>query len=86
MSKPDRVIVTGVLDMPFRHRLTSAFRTMPSTKDIPVALITADTRDDVIADDLPKTATVIRKGSDFGEDLTDALTEVDILSTVKGSL
>ena len=86
VSKPDLVIVTGVLDMPFRHRLTSAFRTMPSTKDIPVALITADTRDDVIADDLPKTATVIRKGSDFGEDLTDALTEVDILSTVKGSL
>ena len=49
MTKPKAVIVTGVLYMPPCLDVTSAFRTMRVTKDIPVALINANTRDDVIA-------------------------------------
>jgi len=79
MTKPDLVIVTGVLDMLSGIDVTSAFRAMPTTKNIPVALITADSRNDVIAHGLPDTVPVIRKGAEFGDDLTEALTEVGIL-------
>ena len=79
MTRPDLVIVTGVLDMLSGIDVTSAFRAMPTTKDIPVALITGDTREDVVAHGLPNTVPVIRKGTEFGDDLTDALTEVGIL-------
>ncbi|MGB0632288.1 MAG: Hpt domain-containing protein [Alphaproteobacteria bacterium] len=79
MTKPDLVIVTGVLDMLSGIDVTSAFRAMPTTRDIPVALITADSRSDVIAHGLPDTVPVIRKGAEFGDDLTEALTEVGIL-------
>lgn len=79
MMRPDLVIVTGVLDALSGVDLVSAFRAMPATGDIPVALITADTRDEAIADGLPETVPVIRKGTDFGDDLTDALSEVGIL-------
>lgn len=79
MMRPDLVIVTGVLDALSGVDLVSAFRAMPSTGDIPVALITADTRDEAIADGLPDSVPVIRKGTDFGDDLTDALSAVGIL-------
>ncbi len=59
--------------------MTSAFRAMPTTKNIPVALIIADSRNDVIAHGLHDTIPLIRKGAEFGDDLTEALTEVGIL-------
>lgn len=79
MTKPDLGIVTGVLDMLSGFDVTSAFRAMSTTKDIPVAMITGNIRDDVIAHGLPDTVPVIREGAEFGDDLTDALTEVGIL-------
>lgn len=79
MTRPDLVIVTGVLDALSGVDVVSAFRAMPATKDIPVALITAATREDAISDGLPESVPVIRKGTDFGDDLTDALSEVGIL-------
>jgi CheY-like chemotaxis protein/HPt (histidine-containing phosphotransfer) domain-containing protein len=79
MTRPDLVIVTGVLDALSGVDVVSAFRAMPATKDIPVALITADTREEAVADGLPDSVPVIRKGTDFGDDLTDALSEVGIL-------
>tara|TARA_Y100001936_G_scaffold228767_1_gene250257 strand:- start:202 stop:441 length:240 start_codon:yes stop_codon:yes gene_type:complete len=53
MTEPSLVIATGVLYMLPGLDVTSAFRTMRATKDIPVALINANTRDDVIAGGLP---------------------------------
>lgn len=79
MTKPDLVIATGVLDMLSGIDLVSALRAMPATRDIPVALITSATREEVMEDGLPATVPVIRKGSAFGDDLTDALTELGIL-------
>ena len=79
MTKPDLVIATGVLDMLSGVDLVSAFRAMPATRDIPVALITSGTREEVIEDGLPESVPVIRKGASFGDDLTDALTELGIL-------
>ena len=79
MMRPDLVIVTGVLNALSGVDVVSAFRAMPSTKDIPVALITADSREDAVADGLPGTVPVIRKGAEFGDDLTDALSAVGIL-------
>ena len=79
MMRPDLIIVTGVLDTLSGVDLVSAFRAMPATGAIPVALITADTKEEAIADGLPEHVPVIRKGTDFGDDLTDALSEVGIL-------
>ena len=79
MTKPDLVIATGVLDMLSGVDLISAIRAMPATKDIPVALITSGTREEVIEDGLPETVPVIRKGAAFGDDLTEALTSLGIL-------
>ena len=79
MTRPDLVVVTGVLDALSGVDVVSAFRAMPATKDIPVALITADTKEEAVADGLPESVPIIRKGTDFGDDLTDALSEVGIL-------
>jgi CheY-like chemotaxis protein/HPt (histidine-containing phosphotransfer) domain-containing protein len=79
MMRPDLIIVTGVLDALSGVDLVSAFRAMPSTGDIPVALITADSKEEAVADGLPEFVPVIRKGTNFGDDLTDALSEVGIL-------
>ena len=79
MTRPDLVIVTGVLDMLSGIDVTSAFRAMPTTRDIPVALITGDTREEVAKHGLPTAVPVIRKGAEFGDDLTDALSAVGIL-------
>ena len=79
MTRPDLVIVTGVLDTLSGVDLVSAFRAMPATRDLPVALITAGSRDEALHDGLPETVPVIRKGRDFGDDLTDALTQLGIL-------
>ncbi|MEX2453967.1 MAG: Hpt domain-containing protein [Rhodospirillaceae bacterium] len=79
MTKPDLVIATGVLDMLSGIDLVSALHAMPATRDIPVALITSGTREEVIEDGLPSSVPVIRKGAAFGDDLTDALTELGIL-------
>jgi len=59
MTKPDLVIVTDVLDMLSGIDVTSAFRAMPTTKNIPVALIIADSRNDVIAHGLPDAMTEV---------------------------
>ena len=79
MMRPDLIIVTGVLDALSGVDLVSAFRAMPATGAIPVALITADTKEEAVADGLPESVPIIRKGTDFGDDLTDALSEVGIL-------
>ena len=79
MMRPDLIIVTGVLDTLSGVDLVSAFRAMPATGAIPVALITADTKEEAMADGLPEHVPIIRKGTDFGDDLTDALSEVGIL-------
>jgi len=79
MTRPDLVIATGVLDMLSGVDLISALHAMPATREIPVALITSATREEVAQDGLPENVPVIRKGADFGDDLTDALTELGIL-------
>ena len=79
MMRPDLIIVTGVLDTLSGVDVVSAFRAMPATGAIPVALITGDTKEEALADGLPAHVPIIRKGTDFGDDLTDALTEVGIL-------
>ena len=65
------MIVTGVLDALSGVDVVSAFRAMPATKGIPVALTTADTREEAVADGRPDSVPVIRKRTDFGDDLTD---------------
>ena len=79
MTRPDLVIVTGVLDLLSGVDVVSAFRAMSATRDIPVALITGDSLEEALADGLPDAVPVIRKGADFGDDLTDALSAVGIL-------
>ena len=79
MTRPDLIIATGVLDTLSGIDVVSAFRAMPTTKDIPVALITGDNVEDVVSHGLSDGVPVIRKGAQFGDDLTEALTKVGIL-------
>ena len=79
LTRPDLVIASGILDALSGIDVVSAFRAMPATQYIPVALMTSATREEVAEDGLPDGVPVIRKGQAFGDDLTDALTQVGIL-------
>lgn len=79
LTRPDLIIVTGVLDTLSGVDIVSAFRAMPATREIPVALITSATREEAVKDGLPDSVPVIRKGQAFGDDLTDALSQLGIL-------
>ena len=79
LTRPDLIIVTGVLDTLSGVDIVSAFRAMPATREIPVALITSASREEAVQDGLPDSVPVIRKGKAFGDDLTDALSQLGIL-------
>ena len=79
MIKPDLFIATGVVDMLSGIDITSVLCAMPSTREIPVTLIIANSHEDVVAHGLPDTVPFIRKDAKFGDYLTDTLNEVVIL-------
>jgi len=75
--KPDAVIVSRIMPELSGVDLACALKAMPTTRDIPVALIAASTRDDV--KDLPSSVPVLRKGSNFADDVADVFVELGIL-------
>lgn len=75
--KPDAVIVSRVMPELTGIDLACALRAMPSTRDIPVALIATDQKEKY--KDLPKDVPVLRKGSNFADDVADVFVALGIL-------
>lgn len=77
--KPDAVICSRVMPELTGVDLACALKAMPTTKKIPVALIASVDRDrDEIAD-LPNDVPLLRKGSNFADDVAAVFVELGIL-------
>jgi len=76
VMKPDAVIVSRVMPELSGVDLACALKAMPITKDIPVALIATDNSK---LDELPEDVPVLRKGSNFADDVADVFMELGIL-------
>lgn len=72
LTKPDMVIASAVLDGVSGVDLAAALKAMPSTKSMPVAILTSFQAGHPSLDGLPQDVPLIRKGSTFGDDLAEA--------------
>ncbi|MGE5505227.1 MAG: response regulator, partial [Actinomycetota bacterium] len=72
-AKPDLIVVSAVMPHLDGIDLAIALSAMPSTRNIPIAVITSFDRDDPRLDLLPKKIPVVFKGATFGDDLFKAL-------------
>ena len=77
--KPDLVVVSRVMPELSGIDLICALQAMPTTRDIPVALIATVARNSDELKDLPPNVHVLRKGSNFGDDVADVFVELGIL-------
>lgn len=77
-TKPDLVVISGVLDELSGVDLATAFASMPSTRGIKVAVLTSYSWGHPSLQDLPARVPVIRKGGSFGDDLAEALARLHI--------
>ncbi|RED53652.1 response regulator [Aestuariispira insulae] len=76
--RPDLIIASAELDDIGGVDLGCAIAAMPSTKNIPFAVLTSYDRNHKALADLPENAAVMNKGSRFGEDLADVLEQFKI--------
>jgi len=72
-TRPDFVIVSAVLDELSGIDIASALTAMPSTRNIPIALLTSYSWGHPSLHDLPTRVAIIRKGNSFGSDLAEFL-------------
>lgn len=72
-AKPDMMIVSAVMPQLSGIDLALALAAIPSTRNIPLAVITSLEVTDPQLKVLPPSVTLIRKTSAFGDDLTKAL-------------
>jgi CheY-like chemotaxis protein len=72
-AKPDMMIVSAVMPQISGIDLALALAAIPTTRNIPVAVITSLDAGDSQLKVLPKSVALIRKTSAFGDDLTKAL-------------
>jgi len=72
-TKPDLVIISAVMPELEGIDLAMALSAMPSTRNIPLAVITSLDKDDVALQLLPKRVPVLFKGASFADDLFKAL-------------
>lgn len=77
-TRPDLVVISGVLDELSGVDLATAFATMPSTRDLKVAMLTSYGWGHSSLNELPARVPVIRKGIGFGDDLAEALARLQI--------
>jgi CheY-like chemotaxis protein len=72
-AKPDMMIVSAVMPQLSGVDLALALAAIPTTRNIPLAVITSLDAGDPQLKILPKSVALIRKTSAFGDDLTKAL-------------
>lgn len=75
--RPDAVILSRVMPELSGIDLACALKAMPSTKDIPVALIATSQKEKF--KDLPDSVPVLRKGSNFADDVAEVFVKLGIL-------
>jgi len=75
--KPDAVIVSNVMPDLSGIDLACALKAMPTTRDVPVALIATSQKEKFR--DLPDSVPVLRKGSKFADDVADVFVKLGIL-------
>ena len=75
--KPDAVIVSRVMPELSGIDLACALKAMPTTRHIPVALIATSQKEKF--KDLPDNVPVLRKGSNFADDVADVFVQLGIL-------
>jgi CheY-like chemotaxis protein len=72
-TKPDLVVISGVMQELNGIDLAIGLSAMPATRNVPIALITALGDDDSYLSLLPENVPIIRKGASFADDLFEAL-------------
>ena len=77
-TRPDLVVISGVLDELSGVDLASALAAMPTTRHVKVAVLTSYDLSHHTLQDLPARVPLIRKGSSFGDDLAEALARLKI--------
>lgn len=77
-TKPDMVITTAVMPRMSGIDLACALAAMPSTRNIPVAVLTSLDLNHPDLKALPMNVGLIRRGTQFGTDLADTLARFNI--------
>ena len=78
-TRPDIVLSSSVLDDITGVDLACALAALPKTKDIPFALVTSYEPGHASLVGLPEGAAIVRKSSQFGDDLAEALERFGII-------
>jgi CheY-like chemotaxis protein len=78
-TKPDLVVISGVMQELNGIDLAIGLSAMPATRNVPIALITALGDDDGYLNLLPKNVPIIRKGASFADDLFKALDDMFLI-------
>ncbi len=78
-TKPDFIIISAIMPELYGIDLAIGLAAMPSTRNIPLALITSLDSDDEQLKALPVTMPIIRKGPSFGDDLFKALDDLFLI-------
>jgi len=78
-TKPDLVIISAVMPALEGIDLAMALSAMPSTRNIPLAVITSLDKDDDTLKLLPKRIPVLFKGASFADDLFKALDDLFLI-------
>jgi CheY-like chemotaxis protein len=76
--KPELIVAAAMLGEISGIDLACALAAMPATRHIPFALLTSFGREHASLNELPARAAILRKGSQFGEDLAEALSRLGI--------
>lgn len=77
-TKPDLVITSQVMPRLSGVDLACALSAMPATRSLPIALLTSLDPDHPDLKSLPMNVGLIRRGSQFGDDLADVLQRFNI--------
>ncbi len=77
--KPDLVIVSNVMPELSGVDFACAMRAMPSTKDIPVAMLTSEKRDSPKLAGLPADVPLLSKSARFADDVTQVFQQLGLL-------
>jgi len=75
--KPDAVIVSNIMPELSGIDLACALKAMPTTRDVPVALIATSQKE--AFKDLPESVPVLRKGDKFADDVAEVFVKLGIL-------
>ncbi|WP_374764977.1 Hpt domain-containing protein [Yunchengibacter salinarum] len=77
--RPDAVVVSRVMPELSGIDLAAALKAMPTTRAMPVALITSNKNNDRDLKDLPSDVPVLHKGTRFGDDVADVFIKLGLL-------